>query len=270
IPFLLTNGQLVNVALTSQTIGATTLTIPDFAGVVDEFTFKTKSQTLSNKTFVAPVLGAATGTSLSLSGNISATSWTTTGIAFNTTAATYTDTSTAGAGTVAIRTANSFSAPTFASTNAITVTNGFSLYVPKPIAGVNTTLTNANSAYFEGSVGINTTAPARKLDILDVNDVAQIRLTQTAATTYSELQTNSAGDLILSASGGDVRLQEGNLWVCSGGSCANADPAEHGNIIVETSVLLNNGFRLKQTGASTVDMYDSSGTNIILEFDEAQ
>ena len=56
-PLLLTNGQLVNIALTSQTAGATTLTIPDFASVVDEFTFKTKAQTMSNKTFVAPVLG---------------------------------------------------------------------------------------------------------------------------------------------------------------------------------------------------------------------
>ena len=56
-PLLLTNGQLVTVALTSQTVGATTLTIPDFANVVDEFTFKTKSQTMSNKTFVAPALG---------------------------------------------------------------------------------------------------------------------------------------------------------------------------------------------------------------------
>ncbi|MBI4359089.1 MAG: hypothetical protein HY577_00655 [Candidatus Nealsonbacteria bacterium] len=63
-PLLLTNGQLVNIALTSQTTGATTLTIPDFAGVVDEFTFKTKAQTMSNKTFVAPVLGAASATSL--------------------------------------------------------------------------------------------------------------------------------------------------------------------------------------------------------------
>lgn len=56
-PLLLTNGQLVNIALTSQTVGATTLTIPDFASVVDEFTFKTKAQTMSNKTFVAPALG---------------------------------------------------------------------------------------------------------------------------------------------------------------------------------------------------------------------
>jgi hypothetical protein len=56
-PLLMTNGQLVTVALTSQSVGATALTIPNFAGVADEFTFKTKSQTMSNKTFVAPELG---------------------------------------------------------------------------------------------------------------------------------------------------------------------------------------------------------------------
>ena len=66
-PLLLTNSQLVTVALTAQTVGATTLTIPDFASVVDEFTFKTLAQTMSNKTFVAPVLGAATGTSVKMS-----------------------------------------------------------------------------------------------------------------------------------------------------------------------------------------------------------
>lgn len=63
-PLLLTNGQLVNVALTSQTVAATTLTIPDFASVVDEFTFKTKAQTMSNKTFVAPILGTPTSGTL--------------------------------------------------------------------------------------------------------------------------------------------------------------------------------------------------------------
>ena len=56
-PLKMTNGQLVDVAVTTQTVGATTLTIPDFANVVDEFTFKTKAQTMSNKTFVAPALG---------------------------------------------------------------------------------------------------------------------------------------------------------------------------------------------------------------------
>ncbi len=64
IPLLLTNGELVSVALTSQTTGPATITIPDFASVADTFVFKTKSETLSNKTFVAPVLGAATATSI--------------------------------------------------------------------------------------------------------------------------------------------------------------------------------------------------------------
>src|SRR3990167_5447627 len=71
-PLLMTNGQLVNVALTSQTVGATTLTIPDFASVVDEFTFKTKAQTMSNKTFVAPALGTpASGVVTNLTGTAS-------------------------------------------------------------------------------------------------------------------------------------------------------------------------------------------------------
>lgn len=56
IPLLLTNGQLVNVALTSQTVGATTLTIPNFASVSDTFVFATLSQELANKTLNASVL----------------------------------------------------------------------------------------------------------------------------------------------------------------------------------------------------------------------
>ena len=59
----MTNGQATNIALTSQTVGATTLTIPDFASVSDTFTFNTLAQTLSNKTLVAPALGTpASGT----------------------------------------------------------------------------------------------------------------------------------------------------------------------------------------------------------------
>src|SRR3989338_2725775 len=68
-PLLLTNGQLTTIALTSQTIGATTLTIPDFASVSDTFVFNTKAATLSNKTFVAPALGTpASGVATNLTG----------------------------------------------------------------------------------------------------------------------------------------------------------------------------------------------------------
>lgn len=77
-PFILTNGQAVNIAVTSQTVGATTLTIPNFASVADTFVFTTLTQTLSNKTFVAPALGTpisgvmtnVTGTAASLTSGI--------------------------------------------------------------------------------------------------------------------------------------------------------------------------------------------------------
>jgi len=63
-PLLLTNGQLVTVALTSQTVGGATLTIPNLAHVNDTVAMVTLAQTLANKTFTAPVLGAATATTI--------------------------------------------------------------------------------------------------------------------------------------------------------------------------------------------------------------
>ena len=71
-PLLLTNGQLVNIALTSQTVGATTLTIPNFASVVDTFAFVTLAQTLANKTLTTPVLtGLPTGTGVATANTVS-------------------------------------------------------------------------------------------------------------------------------------------------------------------------------------------------------
>lgn len=68
-PLLLTNGQLVTIALTSQTVGGATLTIPNFASVSDTFVFITLAQTLSNKTFVAPALGTpASGVGTNITG----------------------------------------------------------------------------------------------------------------------------------------------------------------------------------------------------------
>jgi len=61
-PLIMTQGAIVNIALTSQTVGATTLTIPDFASVVDEFTFKTKAQTMANKTLTSPTINGTIAT----------------------------------------------------------------------------------------------------------------------------------------------------------------------------------------------------------------
>ncbi len=61
-PLLLTNGQLVNIALTSQTVGATTLTIPNFASVSDTFAFLTLAQAFTNKTYNGLTVTSSTGT----------------------------------------------------------------------------------------------------------------------------------------------------------------------------------------------------------------
>jgi len=59
-PLLLTNGKLVTIALTSQTVNPTTLTIPDFASVNDTFAFVTLAQTFVNKTLTSPTLTTPT------------------------------------------------------------------------------------------------------------------------------------------------------------------------------------------------------------------
>lgn len=113
-------------------------------------------------------------------------------------------------------------------------------------------------------------------NIVDASS-AQLRLTRTASTIYSEFKTDGAGDLLISttstsgvAGTNHVRINDGNIWICSGGSCATSGvtPTTNGNIIVENALILENKFKLKQTSSTTVDMLDS-GDNIILQFDEA-
>lgn len=67
-------AQTVTVTAAAQTTGASTLTIPDQAGVSSSFVLTTLAQTLTNKTLTAPVLGVATGTSLATSGLITSSS----------------------------------------------------------------------------------------------------------------------------------------------------------------------------------------------------
>lgn len=51
-------------AFTTQTVGAPTLTIPDFASVSDTFTFNTLAATLANKTLTAPDINGGTADAL--------------------------------------------------------------------------------------------------------------------------------------------------------------------------------------------------------------
>lgn len=69
-------AYVVTATLAAQTTGTAALTIPDFAGVADEFTFKTKAQEMSNKTLVAQVVKTGLTASGSASNDFSASTGT--------------------------------------------------------------------------------------------------------------------------------------------------------------------------------------------------
>ncbi len=128
--------------------------------------------------------------------------------------------------------------------------------------------TNLFAVDSSGNVGIGSVAPSRKFNVLDANSTPQVRIGQTGSV-YGEMYVDSAGDVQLSSTGGNIRNQDENLWVCAGGSCGATAPASKGNVIVETGVIFNNNFKFKQIDASTTIMYDTTDS-AILEFDEGE
>ncbi|MFZ5365021.1 MAG: hypothetical protein ACOZBH_02370 [Patescibacteria group bacterium] len=75
--------------------------------------------------------------------------------------------------------------------------------------------TKVMNIFNTGSVGINTFGPDAKLDVLATSG-EQLRLTYTDGSVYTGFTVNSDGDLIVDATGSDIRLATGdNLWVAS-------------------------------------------------------
>jgi hypothetical protein len=130
--------------------------------------------------------------------------------------------------------------------------------------------TSASAFIFNesGDVGIGTRSPARRLSVNQAASAAQFRVSQTN-TEYGEYYVDSTGDVQFSSTGGNIRNQNENVWVCSGGSCGVDTPVDKGNLILETALIFNNKFKVKQVDASTTIMYDSIGQSV-LEFDEGQ
>jgi hypothetical protein len=106
---------------------------------------------------------------ITVASNQTAASWTTTGLLFSVGGQTLTDSS--GSGTITTRTASSFGAPTFASSSAVTLTNGATVLISgAPSAGTNTTITNAHAlfvqsgnVYFADRLGVGQNVPTSRI-----------------------------------------------------------------------------------------------------------
>ena len=118
-------------------------------------------------------------------------------------------------------------------------------------------------------VGVGT-APGSKLDVLEAGSVAQVRIRRDGSV-IAGLYLDASGDLTLSsATGKHIRIQDENLWVCSGGSCTTSGKptsGDTGNIILEKSLYFNNNFRFGQTAVAEVTMFDSTAAAVLI-FDE--
>ena len=86
-----------------------------------------------------------------------------------------------------------------------------------------------------GDIGVGVSDPDIKLEVFETVAEAQLKLSYDA-TRYAQFQTDSAGDLVVDAQGGDVFLNDESLFVCTGGSCPSGTPASTGTIIAESRI----------------------------------
>jgi hypothetical protein len=129
------------------------------AGATNTTFTATEANVSANLTCTASTgLGTApTSAAVTIGGNETASSWTTSGIGLRINAATYTDSSTAAAGTAASNHIHAIAQGTLAATNgAVTTTNAATLYIAgAPVAGTNMTITNGYSMLVAGgNIGI--------------------------------------------------------------------------------------------------------------------
>jgi len=146
------------------------------------------------------------------------------------------------------------------------VIRGFLNQVEDLFRIVTNTGTSLSTFTASGNLGIGTTTPARKLNVLEAGSNPQLRLGQTSSL-YGEFYADGTGDIQISSIGGNIRQNDENVWVCSSG-CDTATPGDTGNLIIDRFLIFDNGFKFKQDNSSTT-MYDIQG-NAILQFDDGQ
>lgn len=176
---------------------------------------------------------------LQIGTNQTAASWTTQGLLFHIGGQTLTDSS--GSGTIASRTGASIHQPAFASSSAVTVTNGATLYIEgQPTNGTNTTVTNpwalwvdAGNLRLDGSVAIGvTTTPT-----------ARLHLGAGTATASTAPLKFTSGTNLTTAEAGAMEYNGTNLFFTRSGTtrenviCASAVTTEV--LVTDTSLTIN-------------------------------
>lgn len=135
-----------------------------------QFTFFLDDATTPATLNIGPLNATnVTASSLTLSGNISAPTWTTSGVRLKSAAATLTDT-TAATGTTATQVTNALGGNTIAATNAgVIYTHYATLLLTGPTAGTNVTVTNPLALLTNGNVYINKGATSSAQTDLKIN-----------------------------------------------------------------------------------------------------
>lgn len=172
-----------------QTVGSSTLTVGSTAtsgGAAGQIMFDTgsvlsESSSLvwdnTNKLLTATGLGTGggantggitvSGGALTLSGNISANAWTTSGIRYKSVAATLTDLTSTGTVTAAYT--NVYGGNTIAASNATTFTDYFTTFITQPTAGTNVTFTNRWALGLSGNLKILGGTVTTSAPVLDLS-----------------------------------------------------------------------------------------------------
>ena len=119
---------------------------------------------------------------------LTSTAWTTSGINCRIQARTYTDTSSL-AGSVAASYINAFSAPTFSSTNAITIADAANLYVAAPVAGSGSTLTQASAILTNGVIKSTLATGTAPFIVASTTQVTNLNASQLVGATWASPAT---------------------------------------------------------------------------------
>ena len=94
----------------------------------------------------------------------------------------------------------------------------------------------------EGYIGVNTTSPDRKLEVLDTAN-PQLRLSYADNTTYADFQMTSAGDLVTNVDGTTNQLVLDNAGTVGIGTSAPRNNLEVGNTSSNQSVRIGGIYR---------------------------